>query len=92
MWKRELLKNKIYSLLFVGLGALSVLIEYDATFFVFSLMIGVPLFFAKENYIMDGGCDYHDDKESGRKSVPSISNRSRKEGYGYRDQKTDSRV
>jgi hypothetical protein len=52
MWRRELLKNKIYSVLFILLGALSVLIEYDGTFFIFTLMIGLPLFFAKENWII----------------------------------------
>lgn len=51
MWKRELLKNKIYSFMFILLGALSVLIEYDGTFFIFALMLGLPLFFAKENWI-----------------------------------------
>lgn len=35
MLKKELLRNKVYSLLFMTLGALSVLIEYDATFFYF---------------------------------------------------------
>ena len=52
MLKKELLRNKVYSLLFMTLGALSVLIEYDATFFVFTLMLGIPLFLAKENWIM----------------------------------------
>lgn len=52
MWKRELLKNKIYSFLFILLGALSILIEYDGTFFIFSLMFGLPLFFSKKNWIM----------------------------------------
>lgn len=51
MWKRELLKNKLYALLLVIIGALSVLIEYDVTFFIFTLMLGLPLFFAKENWI-----------------------------------------
>ena len=32
MWKKELLKNKIYALLLVIIGALSILIEYDGTF------------------------------------------------------------
>ena len=50
--RRELLKNKLYSLILIGIGALSVLIEYDGTFFIFSLMLGLPLFFAKENWIM----------------------------------------
>lgn len=52
MWKRELLKNKIYSFLLILLGALSILIEYDGTFFIFTLMLGIPLFFSKENWIM----------------------------------------
>ncbi len=51
MWRRELLKNKLYSLILIGVGALSVPIEYDGTFFIFSLTIGIPLFFAKENWI-----------------------------------------
>ena len=51
MWRRELLKNKIYSLILIGVGALSVLIEYDGTFFIFALMLGLPLFFAKKNWI-----------------------------------------
>jgi hypothetical protein len=51
MWRRELIRNKIYSLILIGIGALSVLIEYDGTFFIFSLIIGLPLFFAKENWI-----------------------------------------
>ena len=51
MWKRELLKNKLHALLLVIIGALSILIEYDGTFFIFALMIELPLFFAKENWI-----------------------------------------
>lgn len=52
MWKKELLKNKLYSVALISLGALSVPIDYDATAFVFLLMIGLTLFFAKENWIM----------------------------------------
>lgn len=52
MFKRELLRNKLYSLILITVGALSILIEYDATFFVFTLMLGIPLFLAKENWIM----------------------------------------
>ncbi len=51
MWRRELLKNKLYSIILIGIGALSVLIEYDGTFFILTLMLGLPLFFAKENWI-----------------------------------------
>lgn len=49
MWKRELLKNKLYALLLIGIGALSIFIEYDGTFFIFSLMLGVPMFFARSS-------------------------------------------
>lgn len=51
MFTKELMKNKIVSVLFIILGILSLFIEWDATFTVFSLMIGLPLFFAKENWI-----------------------------------------
>lgn len=51
MWKRELIKNKIYSLILIGIGALSIPIEYDGTVFIFALMLGIPLFFSKENQI-----------------------------------------
>lgn len=33
MWSRKLIKNKIYAILIVLIGALSVPIEWDATFF-----------------------------------------------------------
>lgn len=51
MWRRELLKNKLYSIILIGIGALSVLIEYDGTFFILTLVLGLPLFFSKENWI-----------------------------------------
>ena len=52
MWRRELIKNKLYSAALISLGALSIPIEYDATAFIFTLIMGLPLFFAKENWIM----------------------------------------
>lgn len=52
MWRRELLKNKVYAITIIFLGALSVPIEWDATFFLFALMVGVMLFFSKENWIV----------------------------------------
>ena len=54
MWNRKLIKNKIYAVLFILLGALSVPIEWDATFFLFTLIIGGYLFFAKTNWIYEG--------------------------------------
>ena len=47
-----MLKNKLYAIAIIFLGALSVPIEWDATFFLFTLMVGVMLFFSKENWIV----------------------------------------
>ncbi len=52
MWKRELLKNKLYAIVIIFLGALSVPIEWDITFFLFAALFGLTLFFAKENWIL----------------------------------------
>lgn len=44
-------KNKIYAVMFMLLGALTIFIEYDITFFIFTLFIGIPMFFSKKNWI-----------------------------------------
>ena len=51
MWKKELLKNKLYALILILIGLVPILIERDGTVFILTLMIGLPLFFAKENWI-----------------------------------------
>ncbi len=51
MWRRELLKNKLCALVLILMGLVPILIERDVTLFIFALMIGLPLFFAKENWI-----------------------------------------
>lgn len=51
MWKRELIKNKIYAVVIMILGMLSVPIEWDATFFFFAVLLGLSLFFSKMNCI-----------------------------------------
>lgn len=43
------MNNKLSAIAIIFLGALSVPIEWDATFFIFALIIGVALFFSKEN-------------------------------------------
>ena len=53
MLRRDLIKNKIYGIIFIVLGALTVPIEWDATFFLFALMIGIALFVSRENCIME---------------------------------------
>lgn len=52
MWKRELIKNKIYAILVILCGALTIPILWDATFFVFTLIFAIYLFFSKKNWIL----------------------------------------
>lgn len=49
--KCKTLKNKIYAMLLMTVGILSTTIDSDATFFVLTFSIGLPMFFAKENWI-----------------------------------------
>lgn len=52
LFKRELLKNKIYAVIFLLIGYVVELLSNDATVFVFMLIFfAIPLFFAKENVI-----------------------------------------
>ena len=46
------LPNKITAAILIGLGVITCRIDvyHDATFLIFSLMAGVPLFFAKKNW------------------------------------------
>ena len=50
MVRRDLIKNKVVGLISIVLGALTVPIEWDATFFLFMLMFGISLFVARENW------------------------------------------
>ena len=47
MLRNDLIKNKIYGIIFIVLGALTIPIEWDATFFLFTLMLGILLFVIK---------------------------------------------
>lgn len=51
MWREELILNKIFAIITILIGALSVPVEWDATFFLFTLIVGGYLFFAKRNWI-----------------------------------------
>lgn len=75
MWKRELIRNKIYSVLMVLASLPVVILERDGTVLLLSLFFGVPMFFAKENWIMGG--PVHESKESRKKSVRSRNVRCR---------------
>ena len=80
MWKRELIRNKIYAVLMVLASLPVVILEKDGTILLLSLFFGVPMFFAKENWIVGG--PVHESKESRKKSVRSRNVRCREKGYG----------
>jgi len=58
----ETRKNKLISISMILIGYLSIFIDGDATGFVFCLIIGVPLFFSKENYVHGKGTKYYIDE------------------------------
>lgn len=49
MVDKKLIKNKIYAIALMVIGALSIPIERDVTFFIFMLIFGLPLFLTKAN-------------------------------------------
>lgn len=52
LFDKKLMKNKVYSILIILLGYATTFIEGDCTAFILMLFIGIPLFFAKKNYIV----------------------------------------
>ena len=46
-----LCKNKICALILITIAILTTIITQDITFLVFSLIMGIPLFLSKENWI-----------------------------------------
>lgn len=48
---RETLLNKIVAVVLILIGVLTVYVAKDITFLVTTLIMGIPLFLAKENYI-----------------------------------------
>lgn len=48
---RRTYKNKLCAIALIIIGFLPIYIENDATVLVVSLMIGIPLFFSKQNHI-----------------------------------------
>ena len=51
LFNKKLLKNKVYALAMMLLGGLTILIDGDCTAFIFTLFLGLPLFFARKNVI-----------------------------------------
>lgn len=66
MFKPELIRNKLYALLLIACTLPVMFLEGDATATVFISMIAVPMFFAKENWILGG---YHESQESGQQDI-----------------------
>lgn len=52
MWKRELVRNKICAILLIALTLPITFLERDITALIFISMIAVPMFFAKEDWIL----------------------------------------
>lgn len=48
---RETLLNKIVAVVLILIGVFTVYVAKDITFLVTTLIMGIPLFLAKENYI-----------------------------------------
>lgn len=46
---KKTIKNKLMALALIGVGIVPIFIDGDATVLVLSLIIGVPMFFAKED-------------------------------------------
>lgn len=52
--KHKLFKNKLYATILIVLGIIAAkVLDGDCTVLIFLSMIALPLFFAKENYIVD---------------------------------------
>ncbi len=46
-----MIKNKMYAVALLATGVLSTMVSSDATFLVFMIVIAVPLFFSKKQWI-----------------------------------------
>ena len=51
LFNKKLIKNKLYSSLLMLVGYLSIKITGDCTAFIFTLFMGLPVFFANENVV-----------------------------------------
>lgn len=82
MWKRELIRNKIYAVLMVLASLPVVILERDGTVLLLSLFFGVPMFFAKENWIMGG--PVHESKESRKRVFGAVMSAAEKRLWTWR--------
>ena len=49
---KETAKNKISALALIGIAAVPMVLDHDGTFMIFALIVAVPLFFAKESWML----------------------------------------
>ena len=43
-------ENKLYAVALMGIGALTMLVSKDATFLVFTMLLGIPMFISKRSW------------------------------------------
>lgn len=49
---KETAKNKLSALAIVGIGTVPMILDHDGTFMIFALIVAIPLFFAKESWML----------------------------------------
>ncbi len=52
MWSKKTIKNKIVAILLIVCGLVPAFIDKDITAEIMMLLFAIPLFFAKDNWIM----------------------------------------
>ena len=43
-------ENRLYAMMLMGIGALTMLVSKDATFLVFTMLLGIPMFISKRSW------------------------------------------
>lgn len=51
MFRFDLLINKLIAILLIAIGVVPVLLDKDATFLVFALIVAVPMFISKRSWV-----------------------------------------
>ena len=49
---KETAKNKIGALGLIGIAAVPMILDHDGTFMIFALIVAIPMFFAKESWML----------------------------------------
>lgn len=51
MFRFDLLINKLIAILMIAIGVVPILLDKDATFLVFALIVAVPMFISKRSWV-----------------------------------------